>query len=378
MRRKPQVLIAIALAALGAAAVSAFDAPTHRAITQERLRPLRATLSNGSSVGFSQRALEEVAQANEDTDDTSSAALFHPERHFTNERFAASLTELATNRTTVVNSVKTDPRDGNAARRALGHALHGIQDFYSHSNWVEQGKAAPGGPGGAPTLPNPPATLQACPVNGNTLGPNGGGGDTSGYYVGLLGCRCDSRGQVLARQLHLVVSRHQQGQAGVPELRRRRAPRPQQATTNFVQGIIDELSAIGNATERDKALMALLDARGTVAFIIDDTGSMGGAIDGVKGVVAGIVAAQISDPDLKPTNWVVERFGDPDVGPPFATEDASAALSRVQALSAGGGGDCPELSQAGLLRGRRCVAAQLDAVPVHRRDARSTAASPTW
>ena len=70
MRRKPQVLMVIALATIGTVAVTAFDVPTHRAITQERLRPLRATLSNGSSVGFSQRALEEVAQANEDTDDT--------------------------------------------------------------------------------------------------------------------------------------------------------------------------------------------------------------------------------------------------------------------------------------------------------------------
>lgn len=349
MRRKPQVLIAIALAALGAAAVSAFDVPTHRAITQERLRLIRATLSNGSSVGFSQRALEEVAQANEDTDDLSSAALFHPERHFTNERFAASVAELATNRGTVVSSVNAAPRDGNAARRALGHALHGIQDFYSHSNWVEQGKAAPGGPEGAPALPNPPLALQACPVNGNTLGPNGGGGDTSGYYVGLLGCSSIPAGKCWHGNYTSSCPGINKDKPAFPNHGAARAA-ASQATTNFVQGIIDELSAIGNATERDKALMALLDARGTVAFIIDDTGSMGGAIDGVKGVVAGIVAAQVSDPDLKPTDWVVERFGDPDVGPPFETEDASAALGRVQALSAGGGGDCPELSQAGLLQ----------------------------
>lgn len=339
----------IALATVGTVAVTAFDVPTHRAITQERLRPLRATLSNGSSVGFSQRALEEVAQANEDTDDLSSAALFHPERHFTNERFAASLTELTTNRNTVINSVKTDPRDGNAARRALGRALHGLQDFYSHSNWVEQGKAAPGGPGGAPTLPNPPATLQACPANGNTLGPNGGGGDTSGYYVGLLGCGSIPAGKCWHGNYTSFCPGINKDKPGFPNHGAARTA-ASQATTNFVQAIIDELSAIGNATERDKALMALLDARGTVAFIIDDTGSMGGAIDGVKSVVAGIVSAQASDPDLKPTNWVVERFGDPDVGPPFVTEDASAALSRVQALNASGGGDCPELSQGGLLQ----------------------------
>ena len=348
MRRKPRVLIAIALAALGAAAVSAFDVPTHRAITQEQLRTLRATLSNGSSVGFSQRALEEVAQANEDTDDLASAALFHPERHFTNERFAASLAELATNRATVISSVNADPRNGNTARRALGHALHGIQDFYSHSNWVEQGKAAPGGPGGAPTLPNPPLALQACPANSNTLGANGGGGDTSGYYVGLLGCGSIPTGKCWHGNYTSSCPGINKDKPGFPNHGAARAA-ASQATANFVQGIIDELSAIGNGTARDKALMALLDARGTTAFIIDDTGSMSGGIDGVKSVVAGIVTELANDPDLKPTNWVVERFGDPDVGPPLATEDASAALSRVQALSAGGGGDCPELSQSGLL-----------------------------
>jgi hypothetical protein len=349
VRRKPQVLLALSLATLGAAAVSAFDVPTHRAITQERLRPIRATLSNGSSVGFSQRALEEVAQANEDTDDLSSAALFHPERHFTNERFAASLAELATNRTNILNSVRNEPRNGNAARRALGRALHGIQDFYSHSNWVEQGKAAPGGPGGAPALPNPPAALQACPANGNTLGPNGGGGDTSGYYVGLLGCGSIPAGKCWHGNYTSLCPGINKDKPGFPNHGAARAA-ASQATTNFVQGIIDELSAIGNATERDKALMALLDARGTTAFIIDDTGSMGGAIDGVKSVVAGIVAELASDPELKPTNWVVERFGDPDFGPPFETENAAAALGRVQSLVASGGGDCPELSQSGLLQ----------------------------
>src|SRR4029079_7616633 len=117
----------------------------------------------------------------------------------------------------------------------------------------------------------------------------------------------------------------------------------ERATTDFVQGILDTLA--GN----DKAIMALLDVRGTTAFIIDDTGSMGGAIAGVKSAVSQIVTTLDADPDLQPTNWVLERFGDPDVGPPFETDDASALLARVNGLSAGGGGDCPELSQSGLL-----------------------------
>src|SRR6266576_589684 len=101
VRRRPSFIYALALATLGAAAVSAFDVPTHRAITLDKLKDLTATVG-GKTVKFSQRALEEIAQANEDTDDTSSAALFHPERHFTNERFLQGTTELMTQRQKVI------------------------------------------------------------------------------------------------------------------------------------------------------------------------------------------------------------------------------------------------------------------------------------
>ena len=44
------------------------------------------------------------------------------------------------------------------------------------------------------------------------------------------------------------------------------------------------------------------------------------------------------------------RFGDPDIGDPFVTTDAAAFKAQVNSLSAGGGGDCPELSQGALLK----------------------------
>jgi von Willebrand factor A domain-containing protein 7 len=341
VRRCRSIVHLLVMATVGAATVSAFDVPTHRAITLDKLKDLTATVG-GKTVKFSQRALEEVAQANEDTDDLSSAALFHPERHFTNERFLQGTTELMTQRQRVISSVTGSPADGSTARKALGRALHAIQDFYSHSNWIEQGKGSPIGSFGTGTTPNPPLTLAACPVDGNHLGPNGGGGDTSGYYVGLLGCGSIPAGKCWHGNYTSSCPGINKDKSTFTGHGAARAV-AEQATTNFVQGILDTLA--GN----DKALMALLDVRGTTAFIIDDTGSMGGTIDGVKSIVGTIVTTLNSDPDLTPTNWLLERFNDPDFGPPLVTDSASTLLGGVNALFAHGGGDCPELSQSGLL-----------------------------
>lgn len=51
----------------------------------------------------------------------------------------------------------------------------------------------------------------------------------------------------------------------------------------------------------------------------------------------------------EPDEYLLVRFGDPDVGSPFVTSNANEFLGAVNALSAGGGGDCPELSQSALL-----------------------------
>lgn len=50
------------------------------------------------------------------------------------------------------------------ARFYLGQALHTLQDFYSHSNWVEMGNASPYAILGVPGNPltDPLATVQTC------------------------------------------------------------------------------------------------------------------------------------------------------------------------------------------------------------------------
>jgi len=86
----------------------------------------------------------------------------------------------------------------------------------------------------------------------------------------------------------------------------------------------------------------------TLAFVVDDTGSMGEDIAGVKRAVRTIVnTAQTAG---ETPEYLLVRFGDPDIGEPFVTMDADQFLAQVDALSPGGGGDCPELSQGALLK----------------------------
>lgn len=91
-----------------------------------------------------------------------------------------------------------------------------------------------------------------------------------------------------------------------------------------------------------------MDVRATLGFVIDNTGSMGTEIDGVKSAVGQIVA-RVEDRMEQPDNYLLQIFGDPDVGSTLVTTSANDLLSAVNAISVGGGGDCPELANGGLL-----------------------------
>ena len=60
---------------------------------------------------------------------------FQSAKHFDGENFAGGQNRVVELRAQVIAGVQAD--DASSARIALGSALHGIQDFYSHSNWVE-------------------------------------------------------------------------------------------------------------------------------------------------------------------------------------------------------------------------------------------------
>lgn len=177
------------------------------------------------------------------------------------------------------------------------------------------------------------------------LGPGGGGSLTSAYYIGnpFTGCGdLPCAGKCYhGNYTSFCVGVNKDRDDSTTMLDDTARDLARIATSDYLSLITSEIS--GNPA----AIAALLDVQGTVGFVIDDTGSMGEEIGGVQQIVTFIVEF-LKNASVK-NNWLLERFGDPDVGPPFVTEDAATLLSAVNALFASGGGDCPEFSQAALI-----------------------------
>ena len=92
-----------------------------------------------------------IKEANADVDDSEGSL---PEAHFDDEKIPEGNNRILVKRQTIVNSIKAGLYE--VAQKETGRALHTLQDFYSHSNWVELGNTDPheglGRPGG--TLSN--------------------------------------------------------------------------------------------------------------------------------------------------------------------------------------------------------------------------------
>ncbi len=79
--------------------------------------------------------LETIVSGNEDEDQGAEADL--AERHAQNCRFVDSARYINMRYRQVVEVLSApQANDPDRAQRLFGHILHGIQDFYSHSNWI--------------------------------------------------------------------------------------------------------------------------------------------------------------------------------------------------------------------------------------------------
>jgi hypothetical protein len=74
------------------------------------------------------------------------------------------------------------PPNGEAAQETLGAALHTVQDFYSHSNWIELGMTAFDPALGRGMLTPLAAAVATCPASPDTLDP-ALAETTTGYYL---------------------------------------------------------------------------------------------------------------------------------------------------------------------------------------------------
>jgi hypothetical protein len=334
---------------------------THQDITQRGIEALdKRYFAVPKLTASMQKALDQIieADAKVDEDQTSSA------KHFDGENAAGAQLRLATLKQNVLDALRSDPINATGARDNLGSALHTIQDFYSHSNWVEQGNSAAhpgvGRPGALPFAgPATPTcsgftdTGLTCANSSNIIGSL----LTSGYYGGedrvKPGAFKCSHGGPLDKSspssdpvgyfreginkdtLYCDISPHSSyhGTAAAAAIA---------GTQQFIEDIKAEITPA--------QLKALLGAGPTLAFAIDTTGSMGGIIAGVRASAASIVDARLGT-DEEPLQYVLAPFNDPSTGPTVATNDAALFKSFIGGLGASGGGDCPELAMTGMYNG---------------------------
>lgn len=162
--------------------------PNHQKITESALLLNRPPmlLANGSQIQFSGWALIQVKDANASVDGWSH--ILDPEYHFDNNDYIASSKVLSDARLAIVSSIKIGEYED--ARKKLGQALHTVQDFYAHSNWVEKKLADPSLPYPELGKPNPFADPKlvfelnkAC----NLGGVEGSSAITTGYWDNQMG-----------------------------------------------------------------------------------------------------------------------------------------------------------------------------------------------
>ncbi|XP_037375316.1 von Willebrand factor A domain-containing protein 7 [Talpa occidentalis] len=292
-------------------------------------------------------ALGQVSRANA-AQDFLPTAKNDPDLHFDAERLDQGRTRLVGALRETLAAARA--LDYTLARQRLGAALHALQDFYSHSNWVELGKQQP-----HPHLLWPKKTFQSlaqvddatcsdceelsCPGNllSFTL-------LTSGYF----GTHPSKPPGKCSHGGHFDESSSQPPRGGInkdstaPGFSPHHMLHPQAAQLALLASI-QALSLLRNRLG-DKGFSRLLDitpASG-LSFVLDTTGSMGEEINAAKIQARHIVEQRRGSP-MEPSHYILVPFHDPGFGPVFSTSDPDSFWQQLNEIHTLGGGDEPEM-----------------------------------
>ncbi|KAL6110279.1 uncharacterized protein ACO6RY_19394 [Pungitius sinensis] len=271
--------------------------------------------------------------------------------HFDDESFRGGRDVIATG----VAAVKASVRLENfvAGRSTLGRVLHTLQDFYSHSNWVELGNMAP-----YSILITPDQPLQNLAGLSTPTCRSCSGGScatnllpqgllTSGYFSLFSpdkpAGKCSHGGSLDQTSTHDPV-----GGINKDTVESNHGSFHQKAADLAVGATLELLEDIRLAVgDKDFLLLMGLSQAPVLCFVIDTTGSMSDEIAEVKRVSFKIIDEKRGTPQ-EPPAYILVPFNDPDFGPLFMTTNADVIKDRINSLTAEGGGDEPEFSLSGL------------------------------
>lgn len=338
------------------------DSDTHESITTSSIRDLDMEFF-GKVTNPMDKATKQIVEGNASVDDDQVTSA----KHFDGENFSGGQALINSLVQDVVAQLKIKPSNTPKARESLGKALHTIQDFYSHSNWVENNGASAYSELGKPTssLTELPASTKTCKgcvpcidCDANLLTTT----LTSGYFagIGLTAVTPEDRlkpnsdkcshggykdgsesvftasGGINKDTVLCDLSPHGTG------LHSSAVAAAKESTKNLIRYVKTQVT--------EGQFKSLLGAGPALTISIDTTGSMGSIIQSVKTQAIAIVDARLGT-DEEPSKYILAPFNDPSVGPVTVTDDPNVFKSAINALSASGGDDCPELAMAGMLQG---------------------------
>ncbi|XP_041809021.1 von Willebrand factor A domain-containing protein 7-like [Chelmon rostratus] len=281
---------------------------------------------------------------------------FSPANHFDNEKFSEGRKII----TEGLSAVKTANKRENfeVAREILGGILHTLQDFYSHSNWVEMGNKLPNSnlirqdTSIGTVADESRATCRSCDrddCSNNILE------DVlrdkiliSGYFE-LLGTKpkgkC-SHGGILDSTSIIEPT----GGINKDGLDAKHGYLHTDAANLAIAATSELLEDVRGAAGDKPFLQMMGISKGSskaLCFVIDTTGSMGDDIAAVRNVTASIINDKVGTED-EPSLYILVPFNDPAFGPLTRTKDPNAFKESINSLTATGGGDAPEMSLSGL------------------------------
>ncbi|KAM4697003.1 von Willebrand factor A domain-containing protein 7 [Rhinophrynus dorsalis] len=272
--------------------------------------------------------------------------------HFDSERVMQGNRLLLRAREEMLLSLRAKEYEG--ARERLGQILHSLQDFYSHTNWVEMGN----------TQIHPDLA-----VRGRDITSIAGVSDQTCTDCTDVSCQNNIVENIQRRQLltsgyygespekpqgkcshggPFDDSRQLSAQGGINKdtvvaifsphhfLHHAAASLALKASIKFLSELRREVT--------DKEMLRLLGVSvcPALSFVIDTTGSMGEEITSARLQSRRIIQRQ-RQTLLYPDFYILVPFNDPDFGPVYKTSDPDEFLHYLDNLHALGGGDEPEM-----------------------------------
>ncbi|TRY84713.1 hypothetical protein DNTS_001220 [Danionella cerebrum] len=313
---------------------------------EELLRACLGTTGEVSGAKF-RTALNQIYMQNGIVDRDFMASASH---HFNNEEFKEGRNLIIQGMAAIKANVRSD--NLQSARETLGRVAHTLQDFYSHSNWVELGNKSPYANLIRPDLtventadPEMP-TCSDCPSGTcpNQLLPEILKEMllTSGY-MGLFSAakpqgKCSHGGET-----DLSSSQNPRGGISKDESHSYNSNMHNNAVNLASEATLELLEDIRGAIGNKDYLRLMGIARSAVlAFVIDTTGSMADDIAEAKRVAFNIIDTKKGTQD-EPSEYILVPFNDPAFGPLIRTTNPDVMKSEISKLQATGGGDIPEM-----------------------------------